>query len=136
MDPFIIPHSLKDIPLPPQKEYIEQLVEETAKFIRRHKWRIYFKLNPEAQSESKENFGFRSNRAPPSTNQTNYGDHWEDLKAFEEHIYGLIRKVKFKKFSNEYQQRLKEMVERIENCEDLIIAADKTSNFYRVKTDD
>ena len=37
MEDFVITHSLKDIPLPPQKEYIEQLVEETAKFIRRHK---------------------------------------------------------------------------------------------------
>ena len=55
------------------------------------------------------------------------------LKAFESSVYAMIRKVAFNKCTNKHQEVLKRTITRINDTKELIVAADKTRNFYKVK---
>ena len=125
-------HSLKDIPLPTLNEYLENLVDQISKFMRRLKWSLYFKLNPDIKPEQKETYGFKSRNAPPQFNSQNFGEHFAALKAFEDSVYALPRHVKLKHYSCEYQDKLRDTIRRIDECKNVIVAADKTRNFYSV----
>ena len=139
METFNIPHSMKDIPSAPKEEYLELLVEKVGKFLKNFKWRAFFLLNEDAKkTERKETYGFNSPYAPPPINHTNYGKHHGTLKAFEDHMYALPRKISesFKSQSNHYQDQLKQTVKKIKECDELIIKADKTKNHYKVKCEE
>ena len=133
MENFEINHSLKDIPIPKNAEYLELLVDKVSSFLRRFKWMAFFKLNPEVGGDPKEKYGFKSSYAPPQITQQNYGEHHSTLKAFENAVYGLVRRVDFNKHTNKYQEELKTTLDRIKQSKDLIVAADKTRNFYKIK---
>ena len=79
MESFTVNHSLKDIPLPTLNEYLENLVDQISKFMRRLKWSLYFKLNPDIKPEQKETYGFKSRNAPPQFNSQNFGEHYAAL---------------------------------------------------------
>ena len=72
----------------------------------------------------KENFGFSSinilNEPVP------------ELKLLEQRLTAMVRDVKFRKFSNELQKRLKQNVKTIRETKELIIQADNTSNNYKL----
>ena len=133
MENFEIQHSLKDIPTPKNSEYLELLVDKVASFLRRFKWMAFFKLNPDVRGDPKEKYGFKSSYAPPQITQQNYGEHHSTLKAFENEVYCLVRRVEFNKYTNKYQEELKDTLDRIKQSKDLIVAADKTRNFYSIK---
>ena len=107
MENFEIQHSLKDIPTPKNSEYLELLVDKVASFLRRFKWMAFFKLNPDVRGDPKEKYGFKSSYAPPQITQQNYGEHHSTLKAFENEVYCLVRRVEFNKYTNKYQEELK-----------------------------
>ena len=136
MNPFFINHSFKDIPVASHSEIKESLTAAVAKFIRNFQWDAYFKLNPDITSEMKETSGFTSSRAPPPITRQNYGENSMDIKKFVNRIYRTVRITKFKNFTNEYQEELKQTVKRIKECKDLIIKADKTKNRYTVTSED
>ena len=137
MKPFPINHAMKDIPIPSNKSYLEQLTGQVADFVARWKWSAYFQLNKEKAVASKvETFGFRSGYAPPQTTKENYGEHFGLLRRFENFMYSLPRKVTFENHSNNYQKDLNKTVSRIEQCKELIIPADKTRNYFAVKKED
>ena len=48
----------------------------------------------------------------------------------------LASKIKFKKKTNEFQKKLKEEIRSLKQEPKLIIAADKTRNFYKMEADD
>ena len=47
-------------------------------------------------------------------------------------MMALIRDVEFRRFSNDFQERIKEDVRTIRDTQELIIEADKTSNKYKL----
>ena len=51
-------------------------------------------------------------------------------------MFDLVRIIKFKKFSNAFQRKLKEDRIRINNENSVIVPADKSSNYYRVDKGD
>ena len=112
MNPFFINHSLKDIPVASHSEIKESLTAAVAKFIRNFLWDAYFKLNPDITCEMKETFGFTSSRAPPPITRQNYGENFMDIKKFVNRIYRTVRITKFKNFTNEYQEELKQTATR------------------------
>ena len=93
-------------------------------------------LSPEAKSSDKECYGFKSRRAPPAYSFKNYGEHWKSLRDFESKIYDLIRSLKFSPYTNELQRKMQEDIKMINNTKDLIIPADKTVNWFRMKVED
>ena len=102
-------------------------------FLRRFKWSAFFTLNPDLRGERRETFGFKSGYAPPQINQQNYGEHYSVLKSFESSVYTLVQQVQFNNHTNKCQETLKKTISKIKETKDLIVAADKTRNFYKVK---
>ena len=79
-------YSLKDIPICNKKEYLIKLYDATSKFINRLRWKLFF-YNHEDNSpyENKEENIFKSRKSAPAH---------DDLKAFENDIFNLIKSIK------------------------------------------
>ena len=119
MEKFNIGYSTKNIPLPSRNDYLQRLIEKTEQFLRRLRWKAHFFLSPDSTPSSKETYGFKSTKNPPPI---------EELKDFEDDMFKMISSVKFNSFLN----KLKEDTELIRNEPKLLIAADKTTNFYKL----
>ena len=115
-------YSLKNIPLPSKKEYILALITAVEKFIKNLRWRAFFFLNPNDRPE-KETYGFKTMKATPKI---------EELKQLEERLRIMIRDLEFRKFSNDFQDKMKRDLNEIINDSHVIVAADKTSNHYKL----
>ena len=70
-------------------------------------------------------FGFKSTRAPPVI---------EEMKVFGSKMTQMIQNIEFTSYMNDLQKKLMKDVKKTTNTTDLIIKADKTTNFYRMKT--
>ena len=124
MEKFNISYSTKSIPLPSRSDYLQRLIEKTEQFLRRIRWKAHFFLKPDTTSSSKETYGFKSTKNPPPI---------EELKDFENDMLKMIQSVKFKQVNNPFLNKLKEDADRIKNEPKLLIAADKTTNFYKLE---
>ena len=124
MEKFNIGYSTKNIPLPSQNDFLQRLIEKTEHFLRRMRWKAFFFLNPDTSTSFKETYGFRSAKNPPPI---------EELKQFEDDMQRLIQSTKFKKVYNPFLNKLKEDAKRIKNETKLLIAADKSTNFYKLE---
>ena len=124
MEKFNISYSTKNIPLPSHNDYLQRLIEKTEQFLRRMRWKTHFFLNPDTTSSTKETYGFKSTKNPSSI---------EELKDFEDDMLKMIQSVKFKQVNNPFLNRLKKDTDHIKNEPKLLIAADKTTNFYKLE---
>ena len=118
--------SLKNIPLSNRLEYHRLLVARCEQFIRQLRWKTFYFRKDTARKEKKEKFGFKSNRTPPPD---------EELAAFENDLWDLVKNLKYRNNTSKFQQELRETVEKIKNNPNLIIPADKTDNFYEVSVE-
>ena len=90
MDRVNLGYSLKNIPIPSQKEYLNLLISQTEKFMKRMRWKLFFYKQKSVNAKSRvdaQNFGFKSIKTPPSDTE---------LKSFEEDLRLLLKNVKFK----------------------------------------
>ena len=120
-------YSIKNIPIPGRQDYRIQLINSIEKFVRNLRWKTYFFLNPPQKELSKENFGFNSTKPAPSV---------PELKDLEDKLIDLTRNIKFnyREHSN-FQRDLAKDKETIESESRMFIAADKTTNYYKVEKD-
>ena len=81
-------------------------------------------INPDTTPCSKETYGFKSTKNPPPI---------EELKDFEDDMLKMIQSVKFKQVNNPFLNKLKEDTDSIQTEPKLLIAADKTTNFYKLE---
>ena len=124
MEKFNIDYSTKNIPLPSKNNYLQRLIEKTELFLRRMRWKAHFFLNPSTASSSKQTYGFKSTKNPPPI---------DELKDFEDDMLNMIQSTKFNQVNNPFLNKLKNDTKRIENESKLLIAADKTTNFYKLE---
>ena len=117
MEKFNISYSTKNIPLPSRNDYLQRLIEKTEQFLRRMRWKAHFYLNHDTTSSSKETYGFKSTKNPP---------------PIEDDVLKMIQSVKFKQLNSPFLNKLKKDTDRIKNEPNLLIAADKTTNFYKL----
>ena len=122
MEPVNFGYSTKNIPIAQPKEYLKCLVEKTESFLRRIRWKAHHFLKP-AQSHTNETFGFRTTKSPPAI---------KELDQFEDKMVTLIQNIEFKTDRNEFQRKLSQDLTKIRNNNNLLIAADKTTNFYQL----
>ena len=123
MEQVNLGHSVKDIPVPNQKLYMQMMINSAEKFIQNLRWMVIFFLNTN-NKEEKNTYGFKSTKTPPVV---------PDLKPFEDELIGMIKGIEFdENKTNAFQKKLKAEVKDIKKEPNLIIAADKTSNFYKV----
>ena len=124
MEKFNIDYSTKNIPLPSKNDYLQRLIEKTELFLRRMRWKAHFFLNPSTASSSKQTYGFKSTKNPPPI---------DELKDFEDNMLNMIQSTKFNQVNKHFLNKLKNDTKRIENESKLLIAADKTTNFYKLE---
>ena len=85
-------------------------------------WKAHFFLNP--GTTTKETNGFKSTKNPPPI---------DELKGFEDDMLEMIQSMKFKQVNSPFLNQLKDDTECIKNEPKLLIAADKTMNFYKLE---
>ena len=101
------------------------MVEKVESFIRRLRWKAYFfcKDAKRYDNASVNSFGFKSLATPPQN---------EHLKAFEDDIYEMIRKIEFTNVRNDFQKKLQSDVQSIQSSNKLFVFGDKTTNLYEL----
>lgn len=119
--------STKNIPIPTNKEYHKRLIEMTGKLINRMRWRAYHFLKPSTINNEQQTYGFKSKKTPPQV---------PELNEFETKMTNMIHNIEFRTpRPSEFQHKLSEHTEAINKDANLYIPADKTTNFYRMTTD-
>ena len=124
MEKFNIGYSTKNIPLPSQNDFLQCLTEKTERFLRRMRWKAYFFLNPYVSTSSKDTYGFKSTKNPPPV---------DELKEFEDDMLKMVQSTKFIQVNNPFLTKLKNGTEHIKKETKLLVAADKTTNFYKLE---
>jgi hypothetical protein len=119
-------YSTKNIPIPKQKDYLKCLISKAEKFMRNIRWRTFFFLNPDIQAEDKETYGFNSTKSPP---------YIPELKQFEDGMLDIVQNIEFLSTSKPFQNQLRKDRQNIRNDSNLFVAADKTTNFYKLEPD-
>ena len=124
-------YSLKNIPYPSHWEYNKKLCRSIELFTRRLRWRAYHLLadieaggsggDESTNDEHKPNFGIRSEAAPPIVTE---------LLPFEKELFEIPRRVSFGGKTNEVQKKLQSDLAKLKVNPNLVISADKTSNYY------
>jgi len=120
-------YSTENIPVAPSRQYKLRLIEMTEKLIHRMRWRAFFYLNPSAKSNNNNNnFEFKSTRPPPNI---------RELTNFEKSITELIRTVRFRPHNNDFQTKLTNDIKQTKDSNDMLVKADKTTNYYKLTPD-
>ena len=135
MDAITFDYSTKNIPLPTKEKYKFELIRSTEKIIKNMRWKAHFFDDPNSRANNRDentndpanHSSFKSKRCPPTI---------PDMKNFEKDLASMIDNIKFKRASSSFQTKLKEDVQRIKQCDKLIIPADKTQNFYKISRED
>ena len=113
------------------KEYSSTIAErllttpcrKTEQFLRKVRWKAYFFLNPDTNTHCKDTYSFKSTKNPPPIDES---------KEFEDDMLKMMQSTKFTQVNNPFLNRLKD-TKPIKNETKLLIAADKTMNFYILK---
>ena len=127
MIPFRINGSLKNIPVCSNSEYREKFIQQTGKLMKRMRVQAHF-FEKGLSQERKETFGFKSGFTPKKVSK--------NLTEFERDLTEMVANIEFRKIKSSFQSELKKDVARIKKCPNVIVAADKTSNFYEMSKDD
>ena len=123
--------SLKNIPvLDNKQEHRIQTISSTHQLVNKCRWASKIALAPKVKGEKKERFGFRSTKASPKV---------PELKLFEKKLFEMVRNIKYKdpkRPKSELQRKLGKDVAKIKSETKVIVASDKTSNYYLVEKEE
>ena len=120
-------YSIKNIPIPPERTYLLQLMEKVEMVITRMRWKaIHFNNNDSRDNIKEENTEWYGLKSPYSPRQV------KELIPFENDLVELIRNIKFRKIRNTFQGKLKEDIKLFKKSNKTMPFADKTSNMYRL----
>ena len=90
-------------------------------------WRAWHFLNPSENPTSKETFGFNTSKCAPSV---------PELKTFQENLKHLTENLEFKEnIHNNFQHQLRRDLKNINSENQMIVPADKSTNFYKCDQD-
>ena len=120
-------YSLKNIPIPSDKQYKKNLLEKTEEIIKRMRWKAVFLDKQEKESRTKENYGFKSRKCPPQI---------KEMEAFENDLLDMTRNITFRKNYNEFQKLMNNDIKSVKSSKKAFIAADKTRNMYEMNKSD
>ena len=97
------------------------MLDKVESFIKRLQWKaFYFDKKQLNQDESPLNaYGFRSEKTPPTNN---------DLIRFENDLYELIRNLRYRKVTNNFQTNLLKDIASLNSLQNIIVPTNKTTN--------
>ena len=122
-------YSTKNIPICSQNEYKLKLIDKIRNFCRRIRLKVFYCTNKEENESMNENeekietFGFKSKFLPKQE---------EELKLFESDMFDIVRQLKFRRIDNKFQEKIQKDVKTIRNSKQIYVAADKTTNYYKL----
>lgn len=122
MERFNLNYSKKNIPVQSKNEYKIQLIAKTENLIKRMRWKALYFLGKLEQS-NKNSYGFKSRKCPPVV---------EETVGFENDLMDMIKNVEFRNINNNFQTKLSEDMEKVKNCPQIIVSADKSRNMYLI----
>ena len=132
MEQIQLGYSLKDIPTPDDKVYLEKVIASWGKTDKKMRWKVHRINNPgRVARESKNTYGFPTVEAPPMLKADL--PTTKALKEFQTGMVVLIKDISFNSNTNEHQVKLKQDILKIRSEKRVYMAADKTSNMYLVK---
>ena len=98
---------MKNIPIGNEKSYKLRLIESVENLIKKIRWKAIFYNTPnDNKIDKKVNYGLKSTRCP---------SHVKELLPFENHLLELVKNIKFRKTTNEFQKRMKVDITSIKN---------------------
>ena len=124
MDHHNFGYSMKNVPLPSEKEYKLELLNSIHSFDNRMKWRAHHFLNPNVAKSTKETYGLNTSNSPPPI---------KELKALQDGLCEIARNIQFRDLKDPFQNKLRNDLRDIRNEDKIIVAADKTRNFYKME---
>lgn len=129
MERFNLGYSVNNIPLPTERQYKIQLIEKIEAVIKRMRWKAHYFDTQE--KGGKENIlfdtrGLKSDKCPAPK---------KELKDFEKDLFDLVKKVKFRKTTDEFQRKMKKDIKEIKSSTTTLTQADKTTNMYKLSKD-
>ena len=126
MDKLDFDLSLKNIPIPPKRTYMKQLIDKTDNFLSRVRRKTDIFLNPGNYQNPKPSYGFKSTSAPPASPL---------LKPFEDELFDLIANLNFNEYRTAFQTNMADTVKKIKESQNIFLLGDKTTNIYEVSPD-
>ena len=123
MEKFAINYSTKNIPIPTRSDYKLKLSEQTGIFLKAMRWSAFFFLNGDKRKRKKETFGFRTTRLPETITL---------LRPFEEELLQIIEQLEFRQTYSTFQTKLTDDLKAIQSSKNVLVPADKTTNYYSV----
>ena len=124
MEVLNLDYSTKNIPYPSLNSYRKDLITRTVNFIQRLRWKAHFFLRgPNDTVESAVTYGFGSQRTPPAC---------KHLRNFEDSLFEMIRELDFVDSSNEFQEKLKKDIQKINSTNNILVKADKSDQIYEI----
>ena len=124
MEKVSFDYSTKNIPIPSKKSYLKRFLEKSEHLVRRMRWAAYFFLNPDKKPPLSNHYGFKSSKSPPPI---------AEMQQFEEGLSNLTKDITFRSINNSFLKELSKDVKKIKDDPKVIVAADKTANFYRIE---
>ena len=122
MEKFNFGYSVKNIPIPSEREYKIQLTEKIEAVIRRMRWKAAFFDGNVENNVGQKTYGLKSSKTPPVV---------KELIAFEEDLWKLVTRLKFRRVNCEFQSKLKEDIKSTKRSKKVYVSVDKTSNIYK-----
>ena len=127
-----IPFSKKNVPEPPRKEYFKKTHNAVSKLVSNMSWEVYQQQNKEKlkDKEKIDHFGFKSTYAPPPESAS-------VLQPFLKELMDLFKNLDFRESTvSKFQNNLNEWISENTKSKEVLVAADKTRNFYSMKATD
>lgn len=103
MEKFEIEYSVKNIPIPSERQYKIQLISKVEKVIKRMRWKTLEFLGKLSSDNNNQTFGFKSTKCPPPINE---------LANFENDMMQMVKNIQFRKINNNFQQILKKRYQK------------------------
>ena len=120
MENILFDYSMKNIRTPPRDKYKITLLDKVEGVIKRMRWKAFFFLSPSTKYQQSK-INLKSRKCPPPI---------DELKPFEDDIFDLMDKLKFKSVRNPFQERLKKDIKKINASDKVLVFADKTRNIF------
>ena len=120
-----ISYSYKNIPTPDRHQY-KLVLRRIEFFIKNMRWKAFFfsiQLTVRKRREGR-NMGLKLRNPPP---------HIKEMDKFEAEMIGMVKEIKFRKMSNNIQQKMFEDMRRFKESENIFIKSDKSGNLYEIE---
>ena len=122
----IFGYSFNKIPVPSKSNCLKSMMGKFENFIKRICWKAHFFGNPMMRDNNYTNYDLKRN-VSPSQNTA--------LTSFENDIYDMLRNTEFRNVRSDFQDRLREDINKI-FLQKLIFFADRSTNLYEMSDTD